>query len=76
MRTRDDEQDPSVIYQVIDLEYGDVLAQYDSFDEAKRRLVDFVEEHPGREDELGVGSIDDTGRAVELVTASELHVAH
>lgn len=62
-------------WEVLDLEHGDVLAAYGSFDAAKADLVAFVDEHPERCDELAIASIDESGHAREHVSATEL-VAH
>lgn len=62
-------------YEVIELEYGDVLASYASLDEARRGLAEFLDENPAREQELGLATVDDEGKAVSVQPASELHVS-
>jgi hypothetical protein len=61
-------------YEVIELEYSDVLASYDSLEEARRGLAEFVAESPERERELGLATVDEDGHAVSVQAAVELHV--
>ena len=61
-------------YEILDSEHGDVLAAYDSLDEAKRALAAYLAEHPEREADLAIATVDDaTGIATEVVSADELH---
>jgi hypothetical protein len=59
-------------FEVLDTDSGDVLAAYDSFDEARRELMSFVEDHPQRGDEIALVAIDESGHAVEIVDADQL----
>ena len=64
----------AMTYEIIELEYSDVLASYASLDEAQRGLAEFLEESPERESELGLATVDDDGHAVSVQPAAELHV--
>ena len=64
----------AMTYEIIELEYSDVLATYASLDEAQRGLAEFLEESPERESELGLATVDDDGQAVSVQPAAELHV--
>lgn len=61
-------------YEIIELEYNDVLASYASLEEARRGLAEFVAASPERESELGLATVDDDGHAVSVQPAAELHV--
>jgi hypothetical protein len=61
-------------YEVIELEYGDVLASYTSLEEARHGLAHFLGESPERLHELGLATVDDNGNAVSVQPAVELHV--
>ena len=64
----------TMTYEVIELEYGDVLASYSSLEDARRGLAGYVEESPERESALGLATVDDDGNAVSVQPAAELHV--
>jgi hypothetical protein len=64
----------TMTYEVIELEYSDVLASYASLEEAHRGLAGYLEESPERESELGLATVDDDGNAVSVQPAAELHV--
>jgi len=61
-------------YEVIELEYSDVLASYASLEEARRGLAGYLEDNPERESELGLATVDGDGNAVSVQPAAELHV--
>lgn len=61
-------------YEVIELEYGDVLASYASLEDARRGLAEFLAGSPERDHELGLATVNDDGRAVSVQPAVELHV--
>jgi hypothetical protein len=63
-------------YDIIELDYGDVLASYASLEEARRGLAGFVAEAPERESHLGLATVDDDGHAVSVQPAAELHVTN
>lgn len=69
-----DRHHTAMTYEVIELEYSDVLASYASLEEAQRGLAKFLEESPERESELGLATVDDDGHAVSVQPAAELHV--
>jgi hypothetical protein len=64
----------TMTYEIIELEYSDVLASCASLEEVQRGLVEFVAERPERESELGLATVDDDGHAVSVRPAAELHV--
>lgn len=69
-----DRHHKAMTYEVIELEYSDVLASYASLEEARRGLAGYLEESPERESELGLATVDDDGNAVSVQPAAELHV--
>jgi hypothetical protein len=62
-------------YEILEREYGDVLASYVSLEEAKQGLAEFVAESPGRESTLGLATVDDDGHAVSVRAAAELRIS-
>ena len=64
----------AMTYEIIELEYSDVLATYASLEEAQRGLAAFLEESPERESELGLATVDGDGHAISVQLAAELHV--
>lgn len=60
-------------WEILDIERGDVLAEYDSQDAAETRLRAFLEEHPERMDELAIAIFDDEGEPVgEQISGASL----
>lgn len=60
-------------YAVLYIENGDIVASYATLEEARTRLADFVADHSGAEDEMGILAYDETGHAVgEFEPASGL----
>jgi hypothetical protein len=64
----------AMTYEIIELEFSDVLASYASLEEAQRGLAEFLEESPERASELGLATVNDDGHAVSVQPAAELHV--
>jgi hypothetical protein len=54
-------------YAILYKDNGDFLADYDSFEEARSALHDFVEEHPSIRHRVGMLEIDDSGHATRAL---------
>jgi hypothetical protein len=59
-------------YRILYTDHGDVVATYESLEEAQAELDSFVREHPELVPEIGIMAFDDSGRATgDFVPASD-----
>jgi cupin superfamily acireductone dioxygenase involved in methionine salvage len=60
-------------YEVVDIETGDVLSVFPSFEAAQEAACSYVDEHPHLADEIAVATVDSTGHAASISPVAELH---
>jgi hypothetical protein len=60
-------------YAILYIENGDLVADFDTPDEARESLLQFVREHPSVRERVGLMAFDDEGQpAGEFQPASQL----
>jgi hypothetical protein len=58
-------------WEILDIESGDVIAAYDSFEVAKQKLCTYVDANPEMSDDVAIATIDDQGCAVGAFLTAE-----
>ncbi len=61
--------------EILEREYGDVLASYASLEGAQQGLAEFVAESSGLKSTLGLATVDDDGHAGSVRAAAELPIS-